>query len=80
VRGFHGAIVPVKLVLYKRRAGVYSLRMTKKVTQVRHTLKLNPQTDKRIDDILKRMVPACSKQRYIEEAVIRRLSEDWKRV
>ncbi len=52
----------------------------KEIIPVRITLKLDPRINKRVDDVIKKMIPPQSKQRFIEEAVIRRLAQDWKGV
>ena len=47
---------------------------------VRVNLKLDPRVNRRVEDVIKRMIPPTTKQRFIEEAVIRRLAEDWRGV
>jgi hypothetical protein len=52
--------------------------MAKVLERVRVNLKLDPRVNRRVDDAVKRTIPPTTKQRFIEEAVIRRLAEDWK--
>lgn len=52
--------------------------MAKLIVPIRVSLKLDPRVNKRVEDAIKRMIPPTTKQRFIEEAVIRRLAEDWK--
>ena len=52
----------------------------KVITPVRLTLRLDPRINRRVEDAIKRAIPKTTKQRFIEEAVIRRLAEDWKGV
>ncbi len=51
-------------------------------TPVPVTVKLHPQVNSRLEDELKRLnaksATPYTKQRYIEEAVLRRLSGEWK--
>ena len=50
----------------------------KEIVRVRVSLNLDPRVNKRLEDVIKRMMPPTTKQRFIEEAIIRRLAEDWK--
>jgi hypothetical protein len=52
----------------------------RKPVPVRVNLKLHPHINKRLEDVTKKMIPSQTKQRYIEEAIIRRLSQDWKTI
>jgi hypothetical protein len=52
----------------------------KEIVPVRVSLKLHPQINARLEEILKKMVPKQTKQQYIENAVARRLSQDWKNI
>lgn len=47
---------------------------------VRVNLKLDPRINKRLEDVITRMVPPQTKQRFIEDAIVRRLAKDWKHV
>ena len=53
---------------------------TKQIIRVRVNLKLDPRINKRLEDVTNKLVPPQTKQRYIEDAIIGRLSEDWKRI
>ena len=48
--------------------------------RVRVNLKLDPRINRRVEDAVNKSVPATTKQRFIEEAIIRRLAEDWRQV
>jgi hypothetical protein len=50
------------------------------IVRVRVNLKLDPRINKRLEDVTAKLVPPQTKQRYIEDAIIRRLAEDWRRV
>ena len=44
----------------------------------RYNLALDARVMKRVEDVIKRAIPRITKQRFIEDAVIRRLGEDWR--
>ena len=50
----------------------------KEIVPVRVSLKLDPRINKRLEDVIRKLIPPQTKQRYIEDAVVRRLSQDWK--
>lgn len=54
--------------------------MAKLIEKKRVNLKLDPRINRRVDDIVKRMIPPTTKQRFIEEAVIRRIADEWRGV
>jgi hypothetical protein len=54
--------------------------MAKELIPVRVTLKLDPRVNRKMEDVIKRMVPPTTKQRFIQDAVIKRLAEDWRGV
>ena len=44
----------------------------------RVSLNLDPRIYRRLEEAIVKMVPKMTKQRYIEDAIVRRLGQDWR--
>ena len=72
--------VPVPVLSDRRNASAETRRTNwhKMKAPIRMNLKIDPLVNGRIEQARKQCVPPQTKQKYVTEAVLRRLSQEWK--